>query len=232
MATNGFKVKIGNKWFIVVCLRCHQNLKPAAHGEERAEQTVLRGGLRMRGTFGEKFTSRGREEKIKHVWCFSPREASSSLYAAIVRIELSLVNQASNKNTLHSHVTSVMSHFVPPTLSWIAGFTWVCNVFLLDAWLNQAQLDSPDGRTQREICLAWPKISNMFDFILTASRGEFLTTISPYTRGKTAEFAQLFPQVFGGLKTCAFALLCCGVRQRNARKFALYVQHDFFLHFC
>lgn len=48
MATNGFKVKIGNKWFIVVCLRFHQNLKPAAHGEERAEQTVSRGGFLSR----------------------------------------------------------------------------------------------------------------------------------------------------------------------------------------
>ena len=161
---------------------------------------------RVRGTFGEKLASRGREEKIKHVWYFSPREANSSLCAAIVRIELSLVNEACNKNTWHSHVTSVTSEFLPPTPSWTAGVTWVCHVFLLDAWLNQAQLDSHDGRTHWGICLARPKKSNMFDFVLTGSWGEFLTTISPHTWGNgwanrlVRQFAQLFPQVCGGLK--------------------------------
>ena len=48
---------------------------------------------------GEKFAARVREDKIKHVWYFWPRKASSSLCAAIVTIELSLANQASNKNT-------------------------------------------------------------------------------------------------------------------------------------
>ena len=27
MGTNGFKVKIENEWFIVICSRCRQNLK-------------------------------------------------------------------------------------------------------------------------------------------------------------------------------------------------------------
>ena len=45
----------------------------------------------------------------------------------------------------------------------------------------------------------------MFDFILTASRDEFLTTISPHTWGNgwanrlVRQFAQLFPQVCGRL---------------------------------
>ena len=46
-------------------------VKPAAHGEERAEQTASRVAQpfshRVRGTFGEKLASRGHEEKIKHV---------------------------------------------------------------------------------------------------------------------------------------------------------------------
>ena len=46
---------------------------------------------RVRRNCGEKFTSRGREDKIKHVWHFWPRKANSSL---IFRIELSLVDQA------------------------------------------------------------------------------------------------------------------------------------------
>ena len=106
----------------------------------------------------------------------------------------------------HSHVTLVTSEFLSPTPSWTAGVTWVCHVFLLDAWLNQAQLDSHDGRTHWEICLARPKISNMFDFIVTASRGEFLPTISPHkwrngwANRHARQFAQLFPQVCGGLK--------------------------------
>ena len=41
----------------------------------------------------------------------------SSMCASIVRIELSLVNEASNKNTWNSHVTSVTSEFLPPTPS-------------------------------------------------------------------------------------------------------------------
>ena len=119
--------------------------------------------------------------------------------AAIVRIELSLVNQASNKNTWNSHVSSMTSEFLPPTSSWTSVVTWVCHVFLLDAWLNQVQLDSHGGRIQWGICLARPKISNMFDFILTASRGEFLTTISPHTWGNewanrlAWQFTPLFP---------------------------------------
>ena len=39
-------------------------------------------------------------------WYFWPREASSLICAAIVRIWLSLINQPSNKNALHTHVTS------------------------------------------------------------------------------------------------------------------------------
>ena len=34
---------------------------------------------RVRQSFGEKFTSRGREDKIKHVGYFWPREANSSI---------------------------------------------------------------------------------------------------------------------------------------------------------
>ena len=76
---------------------------------------------------------------------------------------------------------------------------------ILNRW---SQLDSHDGRTDWGICLARPKISNMFDFILTASQGEFLTTISLHTWGNgwanhlARQFAQLFPQVCGGLKLC------------------------------
>ena len=52
---------------------------------------------RVRGNFGEKLASRGREDKIKYVQYFCPREPNSSLCAAIVVIELSSVEQASNK---------------------------------------------------------------------------------------------------------------------------------------
>ena len=61
---------------------------------------------RVRQSFGEKFASRGREDKIKQVGYFWPREVNSSMCAAIARIWLSLINQPSNKNALHSHVTS------------------------------------------------------------------------------------------------------------------------------
>ena len=46
--------------------------------------------------FGEKFASRGREENIKLVWYFLPREANSSLCAANMRIWLSQANRSSN----------------------------------------------------------------------------------------------------------------------------------------
>ena len=48
---------------------------------------------RVRQSFGEKFVSRGREDKIKHVGYFWPREANSSVCAANARIWLSLINQ-------------------------------------------------------------------------------------------------------------------------------------------
>ena len=51
----------------------------------------------------------------------------------------------------------------------------------IGCFIDQAQLDSHDGRIQWEICLARRKISNMFDFFLTASRGQFLTKSSPHT---------------------------------------------------
>ena len=51
----------------------------------------------------------------------------------------------------------------------------------IGCFIDQAQLDSHDGRTQWGICLARRKISNMFDFFLTASRGQFLTKSSPHT---------------------------------------------------
>ena len=44
---------------------------------------------RVRGNFADKFASRGREDKIEQGY-FWPREANSSLCAAIVRIELSI----------------------------------------------------------------------------------------------------------------------------------------------
>ena len=63
------------------------------------EQTLPRPfpHARVRGNFGEKFASQGREDKIKRVWYFWPLEANSSSCVAIGRIELSSVNQASNK---------------------------------------------------------------------------------------------------------------------------------------
>ena len=51
----------------------------------------------------------------------------------------------------------------------------------IGCFIDQAQLDSHDGRTQWEICLARRKVSNMFDFFLTVSRGQFLTKSSPNT---------------------------------------------------
>ena len=94
-----------------------------------------------------------------------------------------------HKTTYASHQPNVSekhtltSEFLPstPSSSWTAAVTGVCHALLLDAWSNQAQLDSHDGHTQWGTCLARPKISNMLDFILTASWGEFLTPISPHT---------------------------------------------------
>ena len=70
--------------------------KPAAHLRKELSklprEAVCSGvSSRVRGNCCEKLALRGREDKIKHVWYFWPREANSSMCAAIVRLELSLV---------------------------------------------------------------------------------------------------------------------------------------------
>ena len=40
-------------------------------------------------------------------------------------------------------------------------------MYFIGCLIDRAQLDSPEGRTQWGICLASPKLSNMFDFIST-----------------------------------------------------------------
>ena len=92
---NFVKIKI-NKVDKVHCTKAHFLVKPAAH--LRKELSKLPGeavcsavASRVRGNCGEKLASRGREDEIKHVWYFWPRETNSSMCAAIVRIELSLV---------------------------------------------------------------------------------------------------------------------------------------------
>ena len=87
------------------------DFKPAAHLRKELSKVPREAvcsavSSRVRQSFGEKFASRGREDKIRHVGYFWPREANSSMCAAIVRIWLSLVNQPSNENALHIHVTS------------------------------------------------------------------------------------------------------------------------------
>ena len=72
------------------------------------------GSSSVRGNFGEKFASQGHEDKITHVGYFWSQKVNSLWCVTIVRIELSLVNQASNKNKWHSDVTSVASEFLLP----------------------------------------------------------------------------------------------------------------------
>ena len=62
----------------------------------------------------------------------------------------------------------------------------------------------------------------MFNFILTASRGEFLTKTLPHTSGNGSasclarHFAQLFPHVCGGLKEVEnFRTLDCNTTSNN-----------------
>ena len=50
----------------------------------------------------------------------------------------------------------------------------------IGCFIDQAQLDSHDGRTQWGICLARRKISNVW-FFPHASQGQFLTKSSPHT---------------------------------------------------
>ena len=129
--------------------------------KERAEQTASRGGLlkhfaRVQGNFGEELASGGREDKIKHVWYFWASEANSSLCAAIVRIKLSSVNQACDK--------------ILGILAWLQWLKIALEEETRRHWWHMrmpAQLDSHEGRTQWGICLASPKLSNMFGFIST-----------------------------------------------------------------
>ena len=112
-----------------------------------------------------------------------------------------------NSTSFSSSIT-LLRRLPDAILNWSFEVTWLCNAFLLHGWLiklSQCVRQSHDCRTHWGICLARPKISNMFDFILTASRGEFLTKTLPHTWGNgwasclARNFAQLFPHVCGRL---------------------------------
>lgn len=63
-------------------------LKPAAHMRKELKKKMPRGAVcsdvspRVWRNFDEKFTSRSREENIKHVWYILPCEANSSSFLA------------------------------------------------------------------------------------------------------------------------------------------------------
>lgn len=78
--------------------------------EERAQQNASRDSLLSHflsyaANFSEKFALRGLEETIKHVSYFSPREANSTSFAAIVRIWPSPIHRSSNKTAWPTQVT-------------------------------------------------------------------------------------------------------------------------------
>ena len=115
----------------------------------------------MRGNFGEKFALWGREDKIKYVWYFWPCEANSSRCAAIVRIDRRSVNQASNK--IHAILTWLQwfkmgseEEIPTPMMPHENG------MYFIGYLIDQAQLDSHDGRTPWGICRTRPKISNVW----------------------------------------------------------------------
>ena len=69
---------------------------------------------------------------------------------------------------------------------------------LLGAWLTELS----SILTMAEICLERPKISNMFDFILTALQGEFLTKITPHAWGNGQQTASRGSSLNSFLTVC------------------------------
>ena len=84
------------------------DLKACCTREKRAQQNASRDSLLSHfllyaANFSENL--RRLEEAHKHVSYFSPREANSTSFAAIVRIWLSLIHRSSNKIAWSTHVT-------------------------------------------------------------------------------------------------------------------------------
>ena len=140
----------------------------------------------MWGNFGEKFASWGREDKIKYVWYFWSCEANSSRCAAIVRIDLHSVNQASNK--IHS------------ILMWLQWFKMGSEeeiptpmmlhenaMYFIGYLIDQAQLDSHDGRTPWGICRTRPKISNVWFYPYSLARQIFHQNFPTHTRKRLSK---------------------------------------------
>ena len=97
--------------------------------------------------------------------------------------------------------------------------------------IDQGQLDSHNCRTQWGICLARRKISNMFDFFLTASRGEFPHQKFPaYVRKRLSKppreavCSALSSPCAAGLmlKTSHKSFLWCLIDKSNVFQFCLY----------
>ena len=85
-------------------------LKACGTREERPQQSTsldsfLSHFLSNAANCNEKFALRGIEETNKHVSYFSPREANSTSFAAIVRIWLSPIHRSPNKIAWPTHVT-------------------------------------------------------------------------------------------------------------------------------
>ena len=85
LETNGFHVlKVENERSTAEGSRSRGNLKPAAHLRKELsklshEAVCSAFSSRVQGNFGEEFASRGREDKIEHIWYFGASEANSSL---------------------------------------------------------------------------------------------------------------------------------------------------------
>ena len=85
LETNGFHVlKVKNERFTAEGSRSRESLKPAAHLRKELSKLSYEAvcsafSSRVQGNFGEEFASRGREDKIKHIWYFGASEANSSL---------------------------------------------------------------------------------------------------------------------------------------------------------
>ena len=147
---------------VIAQLGATRLVKPAAHLRKKLsklprEAVCSAVSSRVRGNCGEKFALRGRENR-----------AELGLIKHPIKIHGILTDSSGSGWCRRKKFRPHWSHVRMPCI-------------LIGCFIDQAQLDSHDGRTQWGICLARRKISNMFDFFLTASRGQFLTKSSPHT---------------------------------------------------
>ena len=90
-------------------------------------------------------------------------------------------NQASNKNTSHTHVTPAVQDGVGGRNSDVTEVTWECRVFLLDASLTKLNSILTMAAHNEELASRGEKYQTCLIFFLTGSRGQFLTKSSPHT---------------------------------------------------